>query len=355
MLLEIGISLLLTIICYLIFPIIYLKTKGKVAEKKGKKLALWNSIVCATVFFVIGMAIGLQPATNGTMFAPAVLYYFISKFILIDYNMKENSFVKKIESQYIKDIKNENSTAKEDVIEKDEIAEENKKEKSKEEINNIKPLIEKTSSKINTIKNIQKIVIAISTILLLFIIIYPISSFASANAQIPAQSEYKTIKLTNLDSNQKVYCEMDGNYNYVYIKSPDEILVYRFYNATMYGSSGTVIFGKATNLELKNYFTSNIYSGKPSINYIMPAAAPIGWSLGNIMIGIIVFLLYLIHRFAEQEIFYLFKTDEIFKKIKNDFKKDEINKDTYKKLKKLNFSEKILNNNKFFKIFNILY
>lgn len=85
--LTLGIALLLTVVSYLIFPIIYVKKNGKVSENVGKKLALWNSIICAVIFLVLGICIGLTPAANGTMFAPAVLYYFIAKSILIDKNI----------------------------------------------------------------------------------------------------------------------------------------------------------------------------------------------------------------------------------------------------------------------------
>ena len=89
MLLELFISFLCTMVAYLIFPIIYVYTKGKVTKKKGKKIALWNSIVCEAIFTIIGFAIGLQPATNGSMFAQGVLYYFIAKRILINYSLKD--------------------------------------------------------------------------------------------------------------------------------------------------------------------------------------------------------------------------------------------------------------------------
>lgn len=86
---EIVISLLLSIICYLIFPICYRYSIGKVSEKKGKKLALWNSIICEAIFTIGGFAIGVEPSTNGTMFAQGFFYYFIAKKILVDYSIDE--------------------------------------------------------------------------------------------------------------------------------------------------------------------------------------------------------------------------------------------------------------------------
>ena len=79
---EIVLAIFLTAIAYLAFPVGYYLVKGKVNEKKAKKMALLNSIICAITFVVIGIAANLQPATNGTMFAPAFLYYFIGKAIL---------------------------------------------------------------------------------------------------------------------------------------------------------------------------------------------------------------------------------------------------------------------------------
>ncbi len=79
--LELVISLLLTIVVYLIFPCIYLGTKGKVPVKQAKKLALINSIICATLFCII-RAIISGGKTVVSSFAPAVLYYFITKSIL---------------------------------------------------------------------------------------------------------------------------------------------------------------------------------------------------------------------------------------------------------------------------------
>ena len=50
---------------------------------------MWNSIICEAIFTIIGFAIGLQPATNGAMFAQGVFYYFITKKILINYSLKD--------------------------------------------------------------------------------------------------------------------------------------------------------------------------------------------------------------------------------------------------------------------------
>lgn len=87
---EIIITLLLSIIYYLAFPIIYRVKKGKVSESKAKKLALWNSIICEAINVVFGIAMNIEP--NTLLFAQGFLYYFIAESILVDYNKKENEF-----------------------------------------------------------------------------------------------------------------------------------------------------------------------------------------------------------------------------------------------------------------------
>ena len=91
MLLELGVTLLLSIFAYLIFPICYRYSNGKVNEKKGKKLALWNSIICEVIFTTIGFAVGVEPSTKGSMFAQGFFYYFIAKRIMIDYSLTNES------------------------------------------------------------------------------------------------------------------------------------------------------------------------------------------------------------------------------------------------------------------------
>ena len=76
------IALLLTIFSYLIFPIVYVKTKGKVSNKKAKLLALLNSIVCTVIFEIIGIIAGIEPPLGGARFAPAIIYYPIAYCIL---------------------------------------------------------------------------------------------------------------------------------------------------------------------------------------------------------------------------------------------------------------------------------
>lgn len=79
---EIVLAVLLTALAYLAFPVGYYVVNGKVSEKKAKKMALLNSVICEAIFTIGGFAIGVAPSTNGTMFAQGFLYYFIAKAIL---------------------------------------------------------------------------------------------------------------------------------------------------------------------------------------------------------------------------------------------------------------------------------
>jgi len=162
--------------------------------------------------------------------------------------------------------------------------------------------------------------------------------------------------LTDLDANKKVYCEMDGKYNYLYVKDEyGQIWIYRFINTTMYTSSNGVKKGYATSVQLKEYFSSNIYSGKPTLTYVMPAAVPVGISVSIVLLGASIVMLIMIHRMAEEQIFKLRKNDEDFKRIHENFKTEEISKYEHQKLTKELFSNKILKNNKFFKLFTKIY
>lgn len=85
---SIFLSLILSMLGYLVFPIIYRSLNGKVSCIKGRKIAILNSVVCCVIFCLIaGIISGGE--TIITSFAPAVFYYFISKAILIDKDLPE--------------------------------------------------------------------------------------------------------------------------------------------------------------------------------------------------------------------------------------------------------------------------
>lgn len=92
-------AILLTAFVYLIFPIIYVANNGKVNPKKGKKLALSNTIVCATIWFLITLIVvssteNASAEIGGYSLAPAFFYYFIAKAIFTDKNLNDDDTTK---------------------------------------------------------------------------------------------------------------------------------------------------------------------------------------------------------------------------------------------------------------------
>ena len=375
--LTLGIALLLTVVSYLIFPIIYVKKNGKVSENVGKKLALWNSIICAVIFLVLGICIGLTPAANGTMFAPAVLYYFIAKSILIDKNIPntknaKNQLTQKENNNYIIcpdcgmqifDDEEKCSfcgyTPEREIKEVKEIEEEPLEEieaietTSSSTPNTNQTNIVKSALKESIIK-IQKATIAIFCLFVTFCIFYPIIGCSIRDDNIPNQTEYATNRLTYLDSTQTVYCNSSGNYNYVYIKQDNKVILYRFLNYSMYNSSGGVRSGYATTQEIKNQF-ADVILGTPNLYFVSPATYIIGWVLGIALCVTCIILCIIIHQRAKEDIFRLSKTDKTLIELKTQFKNDDISLSTYNKERKSYYSKYILKNNKFFDIFKIIY
>lgn len=77
--LEIMISIVATVICYLTFPIIRLIIhRGKFERKRAHRIALWNSIIVGIFFFTITTFLG-GGVWNA---APAFIYYWINRAIL---------------------------------------------------------------------------------------------------------------------------------------------------------------------------------------------------------------------------------------------------------------------------------
>ena len=81
---NLFLSLILTIIAYMAFPLIRLwMNHGKFEKKRAKKIALWNSIVVGA-FFCILTVVGDSGSTWNA--APAFLYYWINCAVLTDKN-----------------------------------------------------------------------------------------------------------------------------------------------------------------------------------------------------------------------------------------------------------------------------
>lgn len=84
------VSLLLTAVAYMAFPLIRLAINhGKFEKKRAKKIALWNSIVVGTFFCIV--TIGTSDGGTTWNAAPAVLYYFINRALLTDKDAPEYS------------------------------------------------------------------------------------------------------------------------------------------------------------------------------------------------------------------------------------------------------------------------
>lgn len=102
---NIFIDLIITIFTYLIFPVIYRLGHGKVPETQGKIIALMNSIFCSIIFVIMRIVI-LGGEFAVVSFAPAVLYYFIAKSILIDKNLTQKDYEKRLSGEDVKPSKN---------------------------------------------------------------------------------------------------------------------------------------------------------------------------------------------------------------------------------------------------------
>lgn len=310
MVLVLGI--LLTALAYLIFPLIYRSKNGRVCERKAKKIALWNSIICEAIFTIGEMLIGADPTTMGSLFAQGFLFYFIAESMLVDYNLKDTS-----------------SNAK-----------------KKKSINDNQSTIK--------IRALQRTTLVLVIISILFAIIYPISINSAKNDKIPSTEDYKTVQITKLDATQTVFCTSDGVHNFVYIKSNKGIEVYRFANYSMYTSSNSVRTGYATTFDIKNYFES-VKAGQPDVHFVFPSAITVGLIIGGILIIALVIICCNIHKLAHVDIFNRVKTDKYLEEIKTQFKNNELLDSEYKRKQKEYYSQFILENKGLFKLFKFLY
>lgn len=213
------------------------------------------------------------------------------------------------------------------------------------------------STLITSVLKLQKIIVAVLSLLLVLIIAFPIVTAIVKNETIPSYST--KAKITELDATQTAYCETRGQNNYIYIKVNNRIKVYEFSNATMYypGSKNTTSFrkGYATTSELKEYFGANIVSGVPPLSYAAPALLPVGFSILAIVIVILILLCISLRKKARAALFTLTKKNELFINNKKAFDDEIISKYEYVTIQKNLFSQKILKNNKFFNLFKILY
>jgi len=200
------------------------------------------------------------------------------------------------------------------------------------------------SCRIDGIKKLQKIVIFLFSFLIISLAVFiPISNEIKKTNVIEFYDEYdEDISLARLHPNQKVYLLIDGKYSYLFTKDANnEVVVYSF--------------STSQNLNIKNYFGSNLRSGKPSVFFVNPEFAYSYICLEIIIILIIIRLCFLIHNYSQEEIIHLTKTNTDFIFLKNALKNEDIGKYLYKTYRRHLFANEILKNNKLLNIFKFLY
>jgi len=213
-----------------------------------------------------------------------------------------------------------------------------------------------TNTLISSIKKIQKTFIVFISLLLVFMIVFPITAVIIKDEAI-YRADSK--ELTKLNANQKVYCDTsyDNRSNYIYIKESGRVKRYAFTNVSMYRNNKvqTIQKGRATTSEIKEYFGSNVIPGKPPLTYIAPAVLPIGITCFVTLITIIIFLSIILHKRTQAVIFTLTRQNELFMKNKEAFDNEIISEYEFNKIQKSLLSQKILKNNKLFSLFKYLY
>ena len=223
------------------------------------------------------------------------------------------------------------------------------KRNSEEKISNDNTINKHETIYSSKIKLFQKIVVFVIVLLILFLIIYPITISELAKKKVPSIEDYKTVKLENLDSLQKIYCETKDNINYVYIKVDEEIVVYKFKNYTSNNKTGY-----ATTNEIKNHFKENFNKGTPKVTFVYPSVVNIGIVVSSILVLINIIICYFIHKYAQEDLFNRSKRDEYLVKLKQDHANGNISDYNYKKSKR-DYYSKLLKNNALLSVFKILY
>lgn len=194
--LNIIISLIITVVAYCTVPIILRLKNGKYEYEKGRKIVLTNCIIVCIFFVCLRLSQGAEQVVSPAVF----LYYYINKAILL--KPKEESK---------EEIKEENI----ETVEKDEIdevlyklAQEDKKEMPKEMEENIKKTIDKLEQKDIEKENVKsnhdkKTIILYSVIGVLSVLLIGISIYAFT---LPSnyESEIKELKSQISTKNKKI-------------------------------------------------------------------------------------------------------------------------------------------------------
>lgn len=351
-LLELGISLLISIFVYLLFPLIFVKVNGKVDVKEGKKIALINSIVCASLFIVIrGVIFGWHTAV--TSFAPAVLYYFIAKCILIGQSLSKN-IVKKPEEEDLIELSESNT----------EVVSNENNELIMGSQNNIdiKNDVEKVFENSSSLKEIKKSVkcwcyisLVILIIVVLFSIIFPLSINSIYQSIKPDINDARITTLSDMNANAPTFHILEEDINYIFQRKENGFMVYKFYNADRYSSNGNERIGYATSSQLMYYFGNSLYEGQPNMINTMTFFIPVLVSVLIFLIIIIVFACIKIKLVSKEITQILIKKSNTASDLYKKYENGEISKKSYKNKQQKIISESILNDSKIFKIFRFLY
>lgn len=212
------------------------------------------------------------------------------------------------------------------------------------------------SASINYIKKLQKAILIVFSVFLVLLITFPTISLIVKEERTPSNS-YAT-RLTSLDASQKVYYVFKNNQHYLYVKKDGEIILYKFDNKSMYYNEAEkkgCQVARVTNLQLKEYFGSNLVSGTPSLSYVAPMLPPIMIVTNSILIISLAFMFINLHKRAQAVLFTLCRQNQLFIKNKQAFDNEIISKYEYNQIQKNLLSQKILKNNKLFDLFKYLY
>ena len=209
---------------------------------------------------------------------------------------------------------------------------------------------------IASIKKMQKAMLIILSVLFVMAITFPIIA-GTIEKGFTSEKSIST-RLTSLDANQKIYYTDSSKGTYLYIREDGEIKTYYFENYSMYyqnNSNSRVQVGRATSLQIKQYFGSNLISGTPSFFYIAPAISWIIIIVASFLSIILVFMCINLHKRTQAVLFTLSRQNELFIKNKKAFDDEIISKYEYDKIQKSLLSKKILKNNQLFDLFKFLY
>ena len=189
-----------------------------------------------------------------------------------------------------------------------------------------------------------------------FSIVYPITLNIVTSAETPKLNQIQDeIKLSEIYEEYDVFYVENNKYNTIYVCEGNSIIAYNFLDKDRFTSTGKEVIGRATLVDMQRYFGDNLHYGKPKPMYVYSFALPVGLIIPAVILISIIILGVVVHKMVENEIFELSKTDETLKKLRQEYKDDQILKSQYNKLRREYFSDKILKDNKILSMLKFLY